>query len=104
LEPKIEGKVFTGMLNAIEVFLRAIRKDEIERVTLKSLTEHGGQVRPSRTNLSCRPSGMPPLEVVTTECWEDDVLWIEGVRSAFGRVYQISSSFGAIVAIAVCLS
>jgi hypothetical protein len=49
---------------------------------------------------------MPPLEVVKAECWDDEVLWMEGVRAAFGLVYQISSSLGAIAAIIclVCLS
>jgi hypothetical protein len=46
---------------------------------------------------------MPPLEVVKAECWDDEVLWMEGVRAAFGLVYQISSSLGAIAAI-ICLS
>jgi hypothetical protein len=65
--------------------------------TLKSRTEQGGQVRPSSTNFNCNPSGIPLLEPLDPEDFEEWVLWTDSVLSEFGLVYQISSSLGVIV-------
>ena len=39
---------------------------------------------------------MPPLEVVKPEYCDEEILCMDGGRRAFGRLYQISSSLGAI--------
>jgi len=67
------------------------------RGTLKSRIEQGGHVRPSKTHLNCKPSGIPTLEEDLSEYCDEPVLCTDGVRSALGRVYQSSSIFGIAV-------
>ena len=54
-------------------------------------------MRPSTTNFNCNPSGIPLLEPLDPEDFEEWVLWTDSVLSEFGLVYQISSSLGVIV-------
>jgi hypothetical protein len=65
-------------------------------VTLKSLTEQGGQVRPSKINCNCNPSGMPALEPVLPENCDELALRMEGLLCALGFEYQMSSNLGGI--------
>ena len=95
-EPYIECEIFTRVLDAVEIFLRKSVYSLNRLRTLKSLTEQGGQVRPSKINCNCNPSGMPALELVLSEYCDELVLRIEGGLCAFGLAYQISSNLGAI--------
>jgi hypothetical protein len=102
LKPHVEGKVFRGMFNMGKIFLlQLVQGHKFEGFggmrTLKSRIEQGGQVCPFKTNCNCSASGMPAVEPLLPDNCDELLLWMEGLRSPLGLLYQISSSLGTMV-------